>query len=387
MSNTINYPAILREPPEGIEILLDKTRQITGGDIPMYTAENEYFTAYATLQAAIKQQRNMRVIVHSQALKTWLVQGLSKYPQAVVTEKELTFRDLLAAKWQISTFDLALSDAQIRQQKLLELPVEGLQPQPLSAFLCQTFLSPHLDNPRCPVMKFGELLTDLLDYQQHRDRLPGIVHTMYKQRLRDWAEHSPECADILRELQENIEAVYIACCVYRLTAKYPQDVRAKCLDAHQLNALQHAGVHLNGLELTKFEQTSSPLKTRLLDELRLFFHAFDTRHPTPTTTTIEELLGYCSGALSQEVDHLLRVLKGNMHLITVSLVTHLKTVFTALLPLYNHTFEELRACVPPQKPTPFPQDADTSAAVAWAVDEYLPYKFWLENHPPNRRRT
>ena len=67
-----------------------------------------------------------------------------------------------------------------------------------------------------------------------------------------------------------------------------------------------------------------------------------------------------------------------MRLITVSLVTHLKTVFTALLPLYNHTFEELRAYVPPQKPTPFPQDADTSAAVAWAVQEYLPYKFWLE---------
>ena len=107
-----------------------------------------------------------------------------------MTEKELTFRDLLAAKWQISTFDLALSDAQIRQQKLLELPVEGLQPQPLSTFLCQTFLSPYLDSPRCPVTRFGELLTDLLDYQQHRDRLPNIVHTMYKQRLRDWAEHN-----------------------------------------------------------------------------------------------------------------------------------------------------------------------------------------------------
>ena len=364
--------------PDGIEIIFDKTRRISGDDVTIYAADSDYFVAYTTLQSAIKQQQNMRVVVHSHSLKTWLVQGLSKYTRVTITGKDLTYRDLLASKWQLSSFDLALSDAQIRQQKLLDLPIKGTQPQSLSSFICQAFLSPYLDNPQCPTAHFGELLTELLAYHKSRERMPGIIAGTYKQRIHGWAESTPECAELLRELMDDCQSVYETCCLYTLTANYPEDVRIKCVGAQKLRAIQQSGIHVNGLNIAEFDPSSSANQTTLTNELRLFFHAFEARHPTPTRADMEELLGYCSGALAQEAEYILRLLKGNMHLITAALVTRIKTTFTALLPLYHQHFEDLRAYAPPPKPAAFPQDADTQTVIDWAVREYLPYKFWLE---------
>ncbi|GAK60187.1 PglZ domain protein [Candidatus Vecturithrix granuli] len=361
-----------------IEIIFDQTRQLAGAEYEIYASNNDYVAAYVSLQTALKQQSAKRIIVYSQALQTWLVNGLSKYPFARVTPRKLTYRDLLAAKWNISTYDLDLTDLQIQQQKLLELPVEGTEPQLLSACVCQWFLSPHLDAPQFNRLNFGALMTDLVQYHRRKERLPALATAVYGYKLHLWAAHSPEFGDLIQELQTNLWGLYEQACLYKLLGKYPRALQIKCLGETSLKRLETAKLNLEELDLEPFQQTSPVYPAVLLNELQIFWRSFEKAHPTWTAQQVEELLGYSSGELACEADYLLAALKSRMHLITPTLILRLKTTFRPLLPLYRQKIEEFHAYMPPAKPSPFNPAADIQAVIDWAVQEYLPYKFWLE---------
>lgn len=366
------------QEPGNIEIIFDQTRQLTGAEYEIYGSNNDYVAAYVSLQTALKQQRAKRIIVYSQALQTWLVKGLSKYPFARVSARKMTYRDLLAAKWNIAAYDLDLTDLQIQQQKLLELEIEGTQPQSLSAFVCQEFLSPHLDTPRFNRLNFGALMTDLAQYHGRQERLPALAAAVYGYKLNLWAAHSPEFRELIQELQTNLWGLYEQACLYKLLAKYPRALQIKCLGEAWVKRFESARLNLSELDLKPFQQTSPLYAAILLKELPIFWRGFEKAHPDWTAQQIEELLGYCSGELPCEADYLLVALKSRMRLITSPLIARVQTTFRPLLPLYRQKIEELRAYARPAKPSPFNPAAEIQAVIDWAVQEYLPYKFWLE---------
>lgn len=362
----------------GLEIIFDQTRQLTGAEYEIYASDNDYVAAYISLQTALKQQTAKRIIVYSQALQTWLVNGLSKYPFARVIARKMTYRDLLAAKWKLTTYDLDLTDRQIQQQKLLELPVEGTQPQALSAFVCQEFLSPYLDLPQLNRLNFGALMTDLVQYHRHKECLPDLVTVVFGYKLTVWDVHSPEFRELIHDLQTDLWGLYEQVCLYKLLAKYPRSLQVKCLGEASVKRLETAKLNLAELDLEPFQQTSPLYTTILLNELQIFWRSFEKAHPAWTTPQIEELLGYCSGELTCEADYLLAALKSRMHLITSPLISRLKKTLRPLLALYQQKIEAFRAYVPPPKPAPFDPTAEIQTVIDWAVQEYLPYKFWLE---------
>jgi hypothetical protein len=360
-----------------IEIIYDRTRQLDPDDAVIYADESDYFDAYTYLQAAIKQNIDKRVILRSLPLKIWLVKGLKKYKRAEIAEKEITFGSLLANKWKIK-WDIDISDDEIVRDNLLALPVEGTEKQNLSDFICEHFISPHLKTSHFNRLQFGELMTDLIRFQAHKKERPQIAGTVFQYRLDKWLENSPEFKKLIRCLAENLSELYNKACLFKLTAAYPQTLQTKCLGNNWRGLLKKAGLNLEHLKTDHFEKTKD-YSTILINELNLFYNHIK-RHPADIDQdTVYELIKYSSGRVGEELEHLFEILKLKPELIDEACIRVIKSAFTTLLPVYGPQIENIRDYIQPPKPTSFLRNCESlENVVKWAVNEYLPYKFWLE---------
>jgi len=360
-----------------IEIIYDTTRELDQNGAVIYSAESDYFNAYTYLQSAIKQNTDKRVVVRFRPLKDMLVKGLKKYKQAEIVEKEVTYRYLLENKWKIK-WDIDISDHEIEHDKLLSLPVEGNEKQNLSDFICENFISPHLKTPHFNRLKFGELLTDLIHFQSNKKELPQIALLVFKIKLEQWQENSSEYENLIRCLIENFWKLYNKSCVFKLTAGYPQNFQIKCLGNEWHDLLQKACLNLENLKTHFFEKTED-YSSILINELNIFYNQIKTNPADIDKDTIYELIKYSSGRLWEEMEHILDILKLKPDLIDEECISRITSAFASLLTIYGHQIENIRDYIKPTKPSAFnKENKNLESIVKWAVDEYLPYKFWLE---------
>ncbi len=363
-----------------IEIILDKTKLLQKKsiekNIDIYPSERDYFDAYVSLQTAVKRNSDKSIIVYSEPLKTWLSRGIMKYKKANVVEKEITYRDLLATKWQI-TFDIEVFDDEIERDNLLSLPLEGIQAQSLSSFVCSQLISSELDTPRFNRLKFGVLLTDLIRYQSRKNEFPRILNTVYHHKINKWLENSPQYMELIRYLTDGLTDLYEKSCLYKLIAKYPASLQKKCLGKEWVERFYRAKLNLEGLNVDSF-RACALYSTVLISELNLFYEKIKRENTRLTKELLEQLLTYFSGELSEEIEYTLDILKSEPSLIDQKLVSKMKVIFKSLPPFYERKIDDLKSYVPPTKPPPFDMQGDLDNVVSWAVHKYLPYKFWLE---------
>lgn len=360
-----------------IKILYDKTRTLSRKNSIIYKSENDYLEAYTDLQAAVKANQDKSIIVYCAALMDWLGRGMKQYKKAEIIEKEINYKDLLAAKWNIE-YDIEILDHDIREQKLLDLPLEGVESIFFSSFICENFISVHLNTEKFNKAHFGELITDLLRFNLEKSELPKIVDVVYNYKLNQWIKNSPEHDSIISYILIDLRKLYENLCLYKIINNYPKNFQRKCLDANWLKLFRQARISLTGLEIDKFIKDSELYKNVLLNELNLFLKNFERENTILSEELIDTLLYQFSGEIAEELEYFLNLLKSNTKSINIKLLSKIKVKFQSLLPIYGHIIETLTDYVPPQKPDPFNKNTDTKSILDWAVKSYLPYKFWME---------
>ncbi|MHA1765520.1 MAG: PglZ domain-containing protein [Promethearchaeota archaeon] len=358
-----------------IKIILDKTKQIEAGDRKIYLSEQDYFDAYTYLRKCIKEKNDQETIVYSEPLKNWLFTSLKKYKNANISVRDVNYKDLLAAKWKIE-YDIEISDYEIKRDDLLSLPVEGLQNQPFTSFICQNFISSYLDKNEFHRNAYGKLISDLLRYYQQKDKLPQIVHTVYQFKINQWSKNSSSYSEIIQLMGKDIIDLYNKSSLYLLIKKYPLSFQEKCLDRRWIKHFSESKLNFNDLHITYFKQNSNEYKI-LLSELEIFFQVL--KEKIKDKQSLEDLLKYLSGEIEEELEYVLEILQALPELISKKIIAHLKIVFRPILQFYRDKMEKLYDFIPPPKPSDFDKLKNLDEAILWAVKEYLPYKFWLEN--------
>ncbi len=360
-----------------IEIILDHTKKLQEKGFEIYNSdipEKDYFNAYTNLQNAIKQNSNKNIIVYRPALKTWLVKGLSKYKKVEIIEKEITFQDLLSAKWKID-YDISITTNDIINNDLLSIPIQGVERKTFTDFICENFISIHLNTIEFNKFKFGELLNDLIKFQLKKKTLPSIFSTIYEYKINKLKDNNEDYKYILNYLIEDFFKVYKSSCYYKLIMKYPINFQEKCMPGNWINMCRNLRLNFNKLDISYLKETSD-----LINELNIFYKNIERTNLEFTKELVEQLIDYSSGELKEEIEYILNILKSNPSLINKKIINKIKSLFNPLIiHLYNHKLEALKNYEAPLKPKMFNQNENLNTVINWAIDNYLPYRFWLEN--------
>lgn len=334
----------------------------------------DYLRGYDSIARAIHDGRNLRVLVQDRTVGKWLTVMARKYGRSVIELEELTLRKQVAKQIGIDVPD-TVTDQQIVESRLLDLNIPAGSQASFEDYILEVFFGSFLTQPG-GLRRVGEFAPSL-DVEQwraamNRPLVQQIFHRritylhsqlsregkMAEQQILEWLAESPE--RLIRNLVAlKVLAAYPQKLGIRVVGKYYPDLVRLNLD------LRHIPIKVGANQL-------------VVDELRIYL---ETLTDDPDTDRLTELLDQASGWLEIEIEAVLQLLGSGNVPITESLVRHIQAKFRHLttVPRLGQVLADLDLLVsktPPSKPDPNWHAAEW---IRWAEEEYLPYRFWLEN--------
>jgi len=361
-----------------LRFVLDNTKNIEFHNSKVFESESDYFRAYLYLQSSIKESKDTTIILYSKPLMNWLVKAASKYRDVEVANEEITYKSLLEKKWNIF-YDFEITDNEIKQDDLLSLPLEGSQSKSLSSFICQNFISRHLNSNKIIKASFGLLINDIFEYNSSKKDLPKISKKVYNLIISNLKNNDHSNSKLLEYIHADFDEFFENICLYKLIENYPQKFQQNCLSSQWLNFFRKASLNLDDLKVAHFINTSETFNNVLKGYLNIFFSSFKKENKILTESLLIEFLNSLSGFLIEEIEQFLILLKANPSLISQSIIIRAKAIFKPVIQNFRQRLDDLENFVMPKIPSDFDFAFDIPAALDWAVKEYLPYKFWLES--------
>lgn len=362
-----------------IDIIVDKTRLVREDNTSIYESDSDYFPAYIELRNAIKGNKNNKIILYSKPLQYFLFEAIKKYKKAEIHCPIIDYKSLLKAKWNID-YDIDISEDDICEDKLLDYEIKSSSIVPISSFISQNFISNYLDDSQLSLNNYGLLVSDLIKFNQKIKDLPEICSKVLVIKLNKWKKQTSSKDDIflIESLYKIVES-YENLCLFKIVRNYPIAFQNKVLSSELTNVFKRSQVNIEKLSLDSFIKNNQSNKNNFLNEMNIFFNGFLSTENIITKDSINELLKYFCGEINEEADFIISLLKANHSLIDSEIVALLLAKFSSIKDIYFKKINDLKNYISPKKPNHFNGNLSFDENVEWAVKEYLPYKYWIEN--------
>lgn len=331
----------------------------------------DYARAHREMTGALHAGKPLTIVVRHRACAAWLQRAAAKYGPERVTVQEITRRGRLGELWSV-TVPAWVSEQDIERSDLLALPPLRAQPgQSFEDVILEAFYSPFLTYDRLPLNRLPELLEG---YDQAAweaaDRRP-LLQAIRRRQLEAWQEAAQSEGEkalvaLLQADPEKLRGVLSRC---RLLQNYPPEVGRRVLGQtwDQLRGMQ---LNLNALRVDEGAIRDA------LDQVEVHFEA--TTKGGVTSEGIETLLAQVSGCTVAEFNRIERLLRLPAVKASRELLARVRKAFTPIQERVAARLADLDLLVEPPRPSQPDPQWDADAWLAWAVREYLPYRFWLE---------
>jgi len=343
-----------------------------GPDHILVEAIADYVPAYARMAEALHAGRPLTVVVRHSTCAAWLRAAQEKYGPERIQVQEITCRGRLAELWGVEV-SAWVSDEAIARSGLLDVPLQAQPGQRFEDVVLEAFYSPFLAYDRLPMPYLADLLTS---YDPERwasaDRRP-LVKEVLARRLQAWTEAatSPGEQLLVEGLQRDPVALARKLALVKVLAGYPPQVGQRILGP-KYNPLAALNLDLGGLPVREADIADG------IDQVRV--HLNTLAHTLPPSQALSAILEQTSGYLVAEFEALQALLKSGEVAVDTSLIRQVQQRFA---PIHDHLEQELAdlalLVTPPRPPHP-DLDGNWTADdwLDWAVEHYLPYRFWLE---------
>lgn len=334
---------------------------------------DHYVSGYDRIVKAIHARRDLRVVVINKQVGKWLAVLQRRYGKEIVDIEEISLRRQLSKQIGISIPD-SVTDQQIKESGLLDLSIPAPANISFDEYLLEVFFGAFLISDG-GMKRIGEIATNYEPDQWEAALKRPLVRELYFKTLKqtrslleaekrdgeiallDWLEQSPQV------LIRNLSAL-------KMLLSYPETIGKKLFGAAFSDIMNLR------LDFRKIS-TISRGNERVLDEIRVFLSESNP-------STIEEfghLIDQMSGLLEIEFTTIYQILQKGQLDIDSGLVERIRGKFKSIqdIPYIFQKLTELDLLITCSKPS-LPQSEWTDEEwVQWAVDSYLPYRFWLEN--------
>jgi len=335
---------------------------------------SQYLAGYDRIAQAIHASNNLRVLVTDKSVSKWLMVMAQRYGPDYVWVEELTLRRQLQKQIGIDVPE-HVTDQQIMESGLLDLNIPAQPSISFEDYLLEVFFGNFLTLPG-GLRRVGELIASYEPDQWQSALERPLVKQIHQKRIRetrrqlqeenltaelqllDWIETSPEL------LIRNLFAL-------KILSGYPDELGNRVLgdvygDLKRLNIdLRTVPNVIAGNE-------------KAIDEIRLYL---ETLTSAVDASALDTLLSQTSGYLEIEFDAVLQVLTSGAAVVTSDLVRKIQDKFQPIQvsPQMAQALADLDLLVFKERPSDPDRLWDEYEWIRWAREEYLPYRFWLEN--------
>jgi hypothetical protein len=320
---------------------------------------------------ALHAGQPLTIVVRHRACAAWLQRAASKYGPERIAVQEITRRGRLSDLWGVAV-PAWVSEQDIERSDLLALPPLRAQPgQSFEDVILEAFYSPFLTYGRLPLNRLAEFLEgyDQVAWES-ADQRP-VAQVIRRRRLEAWQEAAQSegerlLAVMLQANPEKLRGVLYRC---RLLQNYPPEVGRRVL-GKAWDQLQGMSLGLSALRVDEGEIRDA------LDQVEVHFEV--ATKGGITSEVIERLLAQVSGCTVAEFNWVERLLRLPDAKASRELLTLVRRAFAPIQERIAARLADLDLLVEPPRPAKPDPGWDADAWLAWAVREYLPYRFWLE---------
>jgi hypothetical protein len=334
--------------------------------------QDGYVRGYQQIAAAVHSRTELHVLVKDGTVARWLKVMAKRYGPERISVQELTLHRQFQQQTGV-VVPPAVTEQQLLDSELLDLRIPAPPNVSFEDYLLEVFFGNFLTLPG-GLRRIGDLVANYNPEQWQAALKRPLVREVYNRRVHqlrqelqaanavaelqilDWLAISPE------ELLRNLVAL-------KLLSHYPESLARRVLGK--------AAPELLKLDLRKVPVMLTS-NEKALDEIRLYLSKMaDPDH----ANDLETILNQVSGFLEEEFDIVVSYLTAGKSQVTRETIhtvqEHFKPLATS--PRLSQALADLDLLI--SKTPPLPPDAGWTAQqwIEWATQQYLPYRFWLEN--------
>ena len=361
-----------------ITIYQDYSGLLDQGEVDQRITEiADYVPVYRAISKALQDDRALAVSINrgARVCEAWLRRMAEQRGDKHFTLVDVTPRSRLAERWSVE-IPPWVTDRAIRRAGLLEEPVMARAGESFEDVVLRCFFSPHLADDRLPTLHLVELL-DNLDEQRDEGPEDMLLRRIYRRRLDDWTREARSDGEryLMQLLRDEPHRLRTLLAQLKALRGYPTEVAERAI-GKRADPLPSLNLNLAGLHVDDAEMEAA------IDQIAVHLNTF--RGQEASLDLVHRLMGQVSGELEIEFQTLYELI---IELITErdatvgrALIHRLQERFAQIRNRTTDRIEHLLSLIPPQRPSPpnVHDDWAMSDWLRWAVDEYLPFRFWME---------
>ena len=333
---------------------------------------SDYAPAYARIAEAIHAEQPLTVVVRHLTCAAWLQAAQEKYGPARVEVVTISHRGRLAELWGVEIPDWVTDEA-IARSDLLDVPLRAQPGQSFENVILEAFYSPFLTYDRLPVAYLADLLNSFEPERWAKADQRPLVKEVLVRRLQTWTKATASQGEqlLIEGLQRDPAALAHKLAQVKILVGYPLQVGKRILGV-ECDYLAALNLDFSGLPVREADVAD------VVDQIRV--HLNTLVQALSPSETLSAMLEQVSGHLVAEFEALQVLLKSGNVAVDADLVRQVRRKFA---PIHDRLEQELAdldlLVTPPRPPQPNPDGTWTADEwLDWAVEHYLPYRFWLE---------
>lgn len=333
----------------------------------------EYIAAYKRIMQSVYSGNSLQVHVRHKKVAGWLGLMAQRYGPEKISFKSLTTRSFFEEHIGISV-PLQYSEKEISSSGLLELNIPASGQTSFDDYILEIFFGNFLNKPDI-VLRVNEILV-AYEPEQWQDALRRpLVKKILQERFRqlrlklkgrlaalqllEWLEQSPE--------------IYIRNLSALKLLRFYDSSLGKRVFGNIYSELMQLNLDLRRVPVVIRENENTLLEIRL--------HIKQLEANNDAAEAFENLIEHTSGFLEDELHALIKLLRDKKEEISSQDIKRVirKFVYLQNQPHIAQVLNDLDLLISVPVPAE-PQDSwNLDQWLDWAVKEYLPYRFWLEN--------
>lgn len=338
---------------------------------------DEYVKAYDAIRSALYSNTGLKVLVRNRfCLEAFRAMQANYGSQNIEIHRYSPMEEFYKL-YGISVPDYISSEDIIKSGILkagdLLMHVPGME---FEAFIMANYFSSLLVFERFPVNDLVNILSSI-DFEKMKKSLSiQLVNKVFRRRVGQWKRNAAESwtANIIDSFYANPSKLYDDLCKYLLVAGYPIDI-----------ACSIAGSNAYDFSKVKFKDEDyydeSLDYSKLRKEIEIYLNTLDKDFLE--NEDIRKYIEMVSGRFIEEYYFILKVLENNTGVVEQQIIKQAKDKFKHLEHIITDYDEKLDRIIPPARPSRPQASFDIKDWLEWARNEYLPYRFWMEDNVKN----
>ncbi|MBN1933574.1 MAG: PglZ domain-containing protein [Anaerolineae bacterium] len=358
-----------------VEIAQDVAGLLNVADYDMVVTDvSDYVPTVQSVKQAAWQPDALHILVRHPVCAVWLQRLAASYNDNQVHYTTISARELLAQRWQTTVPD-NVSDQDILASGFLAAEIAPRSGQTYQDIILEHYWGECFTFASLPLHLLGELLESIDVQRWQTNRSLPLVMQVFAERRQRWLSQAPSknhktLAQAVFEAPMDLRTRLGA---YKTLRRYPSVLREAVLgdwnEVFERAKVNPEPIALDGLDLSA-----------AIQEIRYYLNGLASQVKTPEALT--HVLDQMSGYLREEFAWVQQCLAANAPTwpVTPNLLKQIGTRFQPIMEDIADEIAALRAAIPPAYPQDPTHNQTAQAWIEWAVQSYLPYRFWLEEN-------